>query len=186
MRQKQNLIGKKFGKLIVISEAPYRKNDPAPYWKCECECGNITEVRSQNLTQNITKSCGDGKHKTGEAHYGWSGYEDISGTYYCSLKKGARRRKIPFKITISQMWEQFIKQDRKCSFTGLLLTFNKNQRDSNGTASLDRIDSSKGYVAGNIQWIHKDINRMKNSFPQQHFVEMCELVSKQQTFHNRS
>jgi hypothetical protein len=42
----------------------------------------------------------------------------------------------------------------------------------------DRIDSSKGYVVGNIQWVHKHINKMKNKYPQDHFIEMCRLVAE--------
>ena len=46
------------------------------------------------------------------------------------------------------------------------------------TASLDRIDSSKGYVPGNIQWVHKDVNWMKGSFTQEYFVNICKKISK--------
>jgi hypothetical protein len=41
------------------------------------------------------------------------------------------------------------------------------------TASLDRIDSSKGYIIGNVQWAHKMVNRMKNDMPQEEFIEFC-------------
>ena len=45
------------------------------------------------------------------------------------------------------------------------------------TASIDRIDSSAGYVAGNIQFVHKHINKMKNNLDEQCFIEMCKLVA---------
>jgi len=45
------------------------------------------------------------------------------------------------------------------------------------TASLDRIDSSKGYVKGNLQWVHKDINMMKNHYNQKYFIEICKKVA---------
>lgn len=48
--------------------------------------------------------------------------------------------------------------------------------DTTGTASLDRIDSSKGYIKGNIQWVHKDINKMKNNYNQAYFINLCALV----------
>lgn len=173
---KQNLIGKVFNKLTVIGEAPYHKNDFAPYWKCRCVCGKITNVRAYHLTSGITNTCGSSYHRTGAANYRWGGYEEISGTYLCSIKKGARARGIPFNISLKQMWEQFLKQERKCAFTGTLLTFKKNQRHGTGTASLDRIDSSKGYTKGNIQWVHKDINYMKNDFSSKEFLGLCNAV----------
>ena len=44
------------------------------------------------------------------------------------------------------------------------------------TASLDRIDSSKGYTKSNIQWVHKDINKMKSDFSMLRFLELCYAV----------
>lgn len=30
---------------------------------------------------------------------------------------------------------------------------------------------------GNVQWVHRNINIMKNSFSQEYFIQMCNLVS---------
>ena len=48
------------------------------------------------------------------------------------------------------------------------IKFKKRHNDSK-TASLDRIDSSKGYTEDNIQWVHKDVNQMKMDLPEQRF-----------------
>ena len=45
------------------------------------------------------------------------------------------------------------------------------------TASLDRIDSSKGYVEGNVQWVHKMINMSKQQYSQEEFIDMCKAVA---------
>ena len=52
----QNLIGKKFNKLTVISRANNKGKSAA--WNCICECGKKTIVTSNSLTTNRTKSCG--------------------------------------------------------------------------------------------------------------------------------
>jgi hypothetical protein len=44
------------------------------------------------------------------------------------------------------------------------------------TASLDRINSSLGYVEGNCQWVHKVINTMKMALSQDEFIYYCSLV----------
>ena len=44
--------------------------------------------------------------------------------------------------------------------------------------SLDRIDSSKGYTKDNIQWIHKDINKMKQTFTNSELINWATLISK--------
>ena len=44
------------------------------------------------------------------------------------------------------------------------------------TASFDRIDNSKGYEVGNIQWVHKEINMMRGTLSVDRFIELCEFV----------
>jgi hypothetical protein len=46
------------------------------------------------------------------------------------------------------------------------------------TASLDRIDNSQGYINGNIQWVHKIINRIKMDLNTSYFVELCKKVAQ--------
>ena len=57
----------------------------------------------------------------------------------------------------------------------------KTGTDNTGTASLDRIDSNKGYVTDNIQWVHKDINYMKSDLDEQQFIHYCRLVVQRQS-----
>jgi len=45
-----------------------------------------------------------------------------------------------------------------------------------GNASLDRIDSDKGYTEGNVVWVYKPINLMKNTFSSEEFINICKLI----------
>lgn len=56
----KNLIGQKFGKLIVIE---YIKSSK---WKCLCDCGNIVIVETSNLISGNSTSCGCSKNFKGE------------------------------------------------------------------------------------------------------------------------
>ena len=57
----EDLIGKKFGRLIVIKRV---ENHVQPsgkqyvQWLCKCDCGNETVVRGANLKKGHTQSCG--------------------------------------------------------------------------------------------------------------------------------
>lgn len=51
-KPKEDLTGKKFGKLTVIK---YIKGGK---WKCLCECGKTCEVKTEALTNGRQKSCG--------------------------------------------------------------------------------------------------------------------------------
>jgi len=52
----KDLIGKQFGKLIVLELESIRKG--RSYWKCQCSCGNQTIVYNSNLQSGATVSCG--------------------------------------------------------------------------------------------------------------------------------
>jgi hypothetical protein len=54
---------------------------------------------------------------------------------------------------------------------------NKEVKEKKQTASLDRIDSTKGYIKGNIQWVHKDVNKMKWNWNQSNFINWCKLIT---------
>lgn len=54
------MIGEKFGRLQVIELSHRVKNKWGSrlYWRCECECGNITKVRTDHLSSEKIRSCG--------------------------------------------------------------------------------------------------------------------------------
>lgn len=55
-------IGTKFGKLTVIEDLGYRKQNSRDrqirWYKCKCDCGNIIEVLGNNLKSGGSRSCG--------------------------------------------------------------------------------------------------------------------------------
>lgn len=176
MKSRHNLCGSQFGRWKVISKAD-KKGRHAAYL-CRCECGTERVVLQTHLLRDISNSCGCSR--AGARNYKWTGYGEISGNYWDSLRRGAvgakarrSRRDRDFTITIEYIWDLFLDQNRTCALTGLILQFGKNQ-----TASLDRINSEEGYVPGNVQWVHKDVNKMKNVFAQGHFIYMCRLVAE--------
>lgn len=59
----ENLVGKKFN-LYTVIDGPIRKeNTKKIYWKCQCDCGTIKDVRGDQLKAGTTKSCGCLKNK---------------------------------------------------------------------------------------------------------------------------
>ena len=94
---------------------------------------------------------------------------------WSNIQHGAKLRNLPVGITIEFAWNLYLAQRRKCALSGLLINFGS--RWGEGSASLDRIDSKFGYVVGNVQWVHKDVNRMKMDLDQQHFLQLCAAIT---------
>lgn len=173
-RWRVDLTGKKVGKLTCIERA--HKVGSHYTWKCICDCGNICYPYQTHLLRDNTKSCGCLQRISGEKNRCWGGFGEISGNIWSAIKRDRRQRgKRDFTITIEYAWGLFLNQNRKCALSGLELTFDQNGQKK--TASLDRIDSNLGYIEGNVQWVHKDINIMKNIYPQDYFINMCSMIS---------
>lgn len=184
----QDIVGTTTGKLTVKQFVETKGSYPlVHYYLCECECGNQVTVTRSNILSH-TKSCGCLKRKSGQDNVGWKGHGEISSSFWTHIKHGAnsRAREIEFLITIEEAWALFVKQDRRCSLTGLELSLNSKKQKKGSklrmtTASLDRIDSNKGYTIDNVQWVHRDVNIMKQAFSQDRFIEICKLVTLKNT-----
>lgn len=176
--RRKNLHGKRFGLLLVVDLVEY-ENGLMRGWKCVCDCGNETIVSTGNLCQGRQKSCGcyDLQRRW---ERNWKGHKEIGKSYWTRTERGARLRNIPFDISIEEGWKLFLKQQRKCALSGLDLCFNPKFRSNSGiqTASLDRIDSTKGYIKSNVQWVHKELNRLKMNTDNQRFIDLCKLVAE--------
>lgn len=56
-----DVIGRRFGKLVVIKDSGKRSSNGAVLWECKCDCGNITYCSSSNLKRKHKQSCGCNK-----------------------------------------------------------------------------------------------------------------------------
>ena len=150
------------------------------YWLAEHKCGRTFEFRTTQINgQNFCKGCISDyfENNRGFNHKSWKGCGELSSDLFTTIKTNARDRNLDFNLNIEYLWDLFIQQDRKCALSRLTIHLNeKCDEKKYKTATLDRIDSSKGYIIGNVQWLHRDINKMKSNFPEDYLIKMCELV----------
>lgn len=140
-------------------------------WRCECECGNRATLATGSLTTGHSKGCLDCRYKSQE--------RNAHSRMWNTLISGAKVRGL--EVTVS--WETVLAiladQNNECALTGQTIRIaptSKEHLQRGTTASVDRIDSTKGYIPGNIQWVHKDVNRLKMDQTQARFIEICRLV----------
>lgn len=178
-----DLIGYSYEYLTVVDKIGSKgtKGKQSIYWKVLCKCGNCIEKSTKSIRRNEHKSCGcffkNKEYRTKNKH--WNGYEDIHGKWFSGLKRGAKSRGHEFNITIEYIWDLYVEQGKKCALTGRDLVFAQSSKGfQNGctTASLDRIDSTIGYIKGNVQWVHKDVNLSKQRLNNVDFIQLCQEV----------
>lgn len=166
----KNLSGATFGSLTVLHRDGSHKK--LATWRCQCKCGKTVTCLGTDLRQGKTKTCGC---KIGiNNRRNWRGYGDIPRTYWSALVHNAEQRGIQFELEISDAQELWVNQEGICKLSGMPISL----QDS--TASVDRICNSLGYQKNNIQWVHKDINKMKSVFTQDEFIKLCQAVTNHQ------
>ena len=140
-------------------------------WKClRCEAINGPSAISAIRGSEGCKHCK--RTLSGASNPLWTGYEEISGERLWDYRYGAEKRGYEWAVTPKDLWDVWLFQDGKCAYTGIQLI-------QGIDASLDRIDNDRGYVIDNIQWVHKDINRMKGIFDDTYFMDLCGSVAAQ-------
>jgi hypothetical protein len=168
-----DIVGRRFGSLTV--ERFHHRTARTIYYQCSCDCGGSNLVLRGNLISGRTKCCircspiSKRNPKIGA----------LKGSIWRLICKGAQERGIEVTITMAEVSTLFDAQQQRCALSGVPIVLDVPDRERpQRTASLDRIDSRLGYVSGNVQWVHKTINKMKADLDQTDFISWCEKVRK--------
>ena len=173
--QRMDLTGHQINDWFVIAKGADFPSGGAR-WLCRCRCGKEYLVGASIMKRGRSKAC-RACAQQGSRSWRWKGHGELRGEYFNNVRLGAARRRITFEITIEYVWNLFLQQERRCALTGLLLCLAPSAKEkTKQTAAIDRIDNQKGYIEGNIQWVHKDINHLNSDIEIVRFKELCKLV----------
>ncbi len=171
------------------------KNNVKKIGKSICDsCGKefekpLTEIRRSEKYKRrhfCSRTCA-GKHNIknfgdNRSTYDISKHANNRITNYTKFKYHYRnilKRNQEIDITIEDLKNQWDNQNGICFFTGVeleLSSYTKIKKNPIYSASLDRIDSNKGYVKGNIRWVSRAINWMKNDMTDQMVNQLIDII----------
>ena len=186
----KDLTNKRFGSLTAIRPDGKNKNNQY-FWVSQCDCGNEHRCLGTSLLRGDTTKClkctknrwlKQNKARAtsvGDLTSAWWSVHVVkraSGHNNSKRLKGSCQ-KFDLDITMEYVWDLFLQQNKKCTLSGLPLEFPEGRRPYGGTASLDRIDSNEGYIRGNVQWLHKEVNMLKGSRTDQELIRLCKLIT---------
>lgn len=156
-------------------EGVRRSEDPTKgKWQVECSnCGNFRYYSTRGSAcrgsrgSSLCRPCGISKGKKGRKE----AYTELQKHLRKARQRAESSGRYNFALElqdIQKIWTG------RCRYSGLDIT----QGAGPHAASLDRIDSSLGYIPSNVAWVHKDINRMKLAYSLEYYLEMCKKVSE--------
>jgi hypothetical protein len=98
---------------------------------------------------------------------------------YSHLREHLRRAKsrdASTDLTLEYLDALWKSQEGRCVYTNVLLLSTSETSNYNYMASLDRIDNSKGYKKGNVQFTSVSCNWLKNKETSEHIKEFFDII----------
>lgn len=144
------LVGQRFGILLVISQVEYKKSPT--YWNCSCHCGKEKIIKGSLLTNGQIKSCGCIKDRKLNLKKRKK-RENARNSLYRRYKKRASRKGIDFTLTEAEfkMWTRsscyYCRKSIKNSNTIIDSYTKEKMFPYNG---IDRKDNTIGYITNNV------------------------------------
>lgn len=163
-------IGSKYKHWTVISGPEYINS--TAYYKVRCDCGTEAyklpiELLYKNRDFQCEKCAQRERALQTTLTNGRVG--DLTLTEHTRLRRSAEKRGYVFEVSIEYLWNLFQEQKQICAITGDYIP-------SIDEASLDRVDSSKGYIEGNVQWVTYQANVSKHTMTMEQLYEFCRKV----------
>lgn len=154
------------------------KGTDGRYYKPCSSCGEMQSYLRKNYAveslrlNKMCKKCSN--QQTDNCHRGW--HRGVRVSWFNKYKVGAETRGIHWDLSIDDVADVYDQQGRECALTGWLLVFPSVGHPNNTDASIDRIDSKRGYTKDNIQIVSKKVNMMKQQYSVEDFVFVCKAV----------
>lgn len=138
------MIDQKFTRLVVKCDTGKRTKNRSIVWKCQCKCGNFTEVPTSDLRRKHTKSCGCLVKKHG--HSPWRKKPSITYNAWANMiQRCSNSNHKNYKhyggrgIIVCKRWKEF---------KNFLVDMGKKPIG----LTLDRIDVNGDYCSKNCRW----------------------------------
>lgn len=95
---------------------------------------------------------------------------------YLGLMSRAKKSGLSVDINKEYLHKLWDMQNGKCAISGIQMTYISNCGRIPTNVSVDRIDSKKGYIKGNIQLVCMAVNQMKNDLDMQTLLTFCDAI----------
>lgn len=170
---KLELLGKRFGRLVVTSE--YLKSNGRHKWLCSCACGNEITVQGSHLNKGLIRSCGCLRRETtalnGRNNSKQNKVAALHKLYY-RYKHAAKKKNRLFELDLDFFAYLVNQPCHYCKIHPNQLMHAGN--DTIVYTGIDRVDCNVGYIESNVVPCCGVCNRAKytqTSFEFENWIE---------------
>jgi len=179
--RKNYLVGQRFGRLTVISEAK-EKVGICVAWLCQCDCGNTCTPTTRNLKSGRTQSCGCLRLDMMSLPLGVAWKNKMFEHYQRMASRFGRA----WELTRGEFDSLIVERCYYCNLPPLIGRKIKDFRSPSGFTvmffnGIDRRDNRRGYTKANSVSCCVECNMMKRNFPSFDFVARCMTIAKHWT-----
>jgi len=146
-------------------------------WKREGKPGNYTRIKLQVKCAECRRKQQIKKYSSDPHSFVFRRIQLILEPS-ASRKNGRRKCKMTIEEFMNEWQQQFEKYGLYCPKTGQLMTYIKGSGQILTNISIDRIDSTKDYEKGNVQFVCLAYNTIKNKYPEHVLVTWCKRIIK--------
>src|SRR5690606_10907574 len=171
------LIGERFGRLLVLDVSKYDK--AFSWYTTMCDCGNTVVVNRQRLLSGDKKSCGCLQHDVSSqpkperrAAPGFVGFKKLLNRY----KRNAERRGLSFELTDDEFRQLTIDECHYCGSEPAQKEYDTYKHSFYLYNGIDRKDNSRGYDMKNAVPCCKSCNIAKGTLSAEEYVAHCRKV----------
>lgn len=190
-------IGTTFNRLTIVGHELVEFENGTRGWnvKCLCACGNEYSCKPGYLKNERIKSCGCLRRQTSaetvadpiknrnrlkelRAKCTKPEGEAAFNSLFSGYKKGASKRGFSFELSREQ-FSELIKQN--CKYCGITPSAKWMREYMNGSCTyngIDRVDSSKGYLVGNVVPCCAVCNMAKGKLSKDQFISWITRVAR--------
>ena len=176
-----DLVNKRFGKLIALELLEEVNYNRTRMWRCICDCGREVKRASTKLKNKEIHSCGCVAHlRNATTTAGESGLNSL----YSSYRSAANRRNLLFNIDKAK-FKSLTKAN--CYYCGIspekVQYGSRNAKRGFGAYQyngIDRVDNTLGYIEGNIVTCCSICNLAKHNHTSEEFANwMARMIRYQ-------
>ena len=150
-REYPSLVGKRFGRLVVVALSDKQHRYNKRVWECLCDCGNTHYVATDVLNNGGSQSCGclrkETSYKMGKRerlNRKPEGYSALN-KLYTQYKRHARENNRVFELSIDVFKELTSSNCFYCVEPPSTVMYSKTYNGVYVYNGIDRVDNSKEY-----------------------------------------